>query len=83
MGQLATIRVEADETITEFVLRLQVLFDDLENFPGDSNYMFNDVNSWVICFKLSVMSLSLPTSINLSSLRLPEEPLLLKRRVTI
>ena len=43
LGQLATIRIEADETITDFVLRLQVLFDDLELVPGDANYVFNDV----------------------------------------
>ena len=43
LGQLANLRIEADETVTEFVLRLQVLFEDLENVPGDASYVFNDV----------------------------------------
>ena len=43
LGQLASLRLETDETITDFVLRLQALFEDLENIPGDAHYAFNDV----------------------------------------
>ena len=43
LGQLASLRIETDETVTEFVLRLQNLFEDLENIPGEAHYVFNDV----------------------------------------
>jgi hypothetical protein len=43
LSQLAALRLEVDESITDFVLRLQALFDDLENVPGDASYVFNDV----------------------------------------
>jgi hypothetical protein len=43
LSQLSTLRIEEDESVTDFVLRLQVLFDDLENVPGKVGCTFNDM----------------------------------------